>query len=157
MKTITKTKIFIFTLILVIVLMVIYCLFFSKTSSCNKDNVIVNNPNTVANVIVLPSLDNFEALNKQDFKNELEKGNTILIDVRTPEELTEHWIISENQKHIVYWSPDFETELNRLDKSKKYLIYCWHGARSNITKQIMKDNWFNYVKDLAWGISNWNK
>ena len=156
MKTITKNKIFISTLILVIVLMIIYCLFFSK-ASYDAVKSIENSTKIVQSQIVLPSLDNFEALSKQNFKEELNKGDTTLIDIRTPEELIEYWIISENQKHIVYWTPDFQTELNKLDKSKKYLIYCWHGARSNITKQIMKDNWFNYVKDLDWGIDNWNK
>ena len=156
MKTIPKTKIFISTLILVIVLMVIYCLFFSKTSS-DAIKTVNEIPEVTTNNTILPNLNNFETLNKQDFKTELENTDTILIDIRTAEELTKYWIISENQKHIVYWTPDFQTELNKLDKSKKYLIYCWHGARSNITKQIMKDNWFSYVKDLDWGIDEWNK
>ena len=45
----------------------------------------------------------------------------------------------------------------KLDKSKSYLLYCWHWNRSKFAMEIMKEKWFIFVKDLAGWIDEWIK
>lgn len=100
---------------------------------------------------------NFRAIEKEEFKNLLNSKDHILIDVRTPEELVIYWKIRENQNLITFWDPDFVDKINKLDKDKKYLLYCWHGNRSKAIMDYMKAIWFKYVKELKWGIDDWNR
>jgi rhodanese-related sulfurtransferase len=92
-----------------------------------------------------------------DFKKELSNSWVILIDVRTPGELVKYWKISENQINIDINNENFPEKIEKLDKTKKYLIYCWHGNRSSVARDYMKSKWFSYVKDLKWWIDAWEK
>ena len=99
---------------------------------------------------------NFETIWVEEFSSELESVETVLIDVRTPQELRIYGVISDVQMHIVFWSVDFEQEILALDRSQKYLIYCWHGHRSETIRNFMQANDFFWVKDLKGGIDLWN-
>jgi len=97
----------------------------------------------------------FAQISIWDFKKELENSEVVLLDVRTPWELVEFWKIRENQKLIDINEDDFSSEIKKLDKTKKYIVYCWHGNRSSTAREFMKKSWFNYVKDLKGGIDAW--
>jgi len=99
----------------------------------------------------------FGELNIDNFKKELEKSDTVLIDIRTKEEWEKFWIIPGTDKFIVYGHPLFEYQIEKLDKSKSYLLYCWHWNRSKFAMEIMKEKWFIFVKDLAGWIDKWTK
>ncbi len=99
---------------------------------------------------------NFLQINAQDFKKELQDKDVVLIDVRTSQELFIYWKIRENQLHIDMSLEDFVFEIAKLDKKKKYLIYCWHWNRTQVVREYMKSQWFIYVKDLEGGIDVWN-
>lgn len=99
----------------------------------------------------------FWQIDKDEFKKELDLGESILVDVRTPQELLHYWKIRDNQELITYGSSDFVEKINSLDKSKKYLLYCWHWNRSAAIRDYMKHIWFKWVKDLRWGIDAWNR
>ena len=99
---------------------------------------------------------NFSQISKEEFKIELEDRSSILLDVRTPEELPIYWKIRDNQILIDINNKNFVSEIAKLDKSKKYLIYCWHWNRSQVARDYMKEQGFSYVKDLRWGIDIWN-
>jgi rhodanese-related sulfurtransferase len=47
------------------------------------------------------------------------------------------------------YEDNFFDELGKLDKSKKYLIYCWHANRTGFLLNYMRNTGFEYVKDLA--------
>lgn len=96
----------------------------------------------------------FKRLVLNDFKKELQKEDSILIDLRTIGELEETWIIPW-AKQIDFYSPDFKSYLNSLNKSNKYLIYCRSGNRSSQALSIMKELGFKSVLELEWGINNW--
>ena len=100
---------------------------------------------------------NFEAISPEEFQSELDSGETILIDIRTPEELIKYWTISSTQLHYIYWAPEFAMQILALDTTKKYLIYCWHGHRSAAVRDFMQGNGFIWVKDLKGGIDAWNR
>jgi rhodanese-related sulfurtransferase len=88
------------------------------------------------------------------FEENKDNEDFVIIDVRTPEEFTtEHLPGAIN---INFSSPTFRDELNKLDKSKTYLIYCRSGNRSGQALTIMKELAFKEVYD-AGGISDWVK
>lgn len=99
----------------------------------------------------------FKQLRTSQFKELLEDPEYILIDLRTDSEREQYGQIRENQLHIEYSLLFFKSKLSDLDTTKKYLIYCWHGKRSEVSRNIMKDMGFEWVCDLEGGIDEWNK
>lgn len=97
----------------------------------------------------------FKTLSNVEFKRELENWDCILIDVRTDGERIKFWKISENQLNIDIYNPKATEQILALDKKKKYLIYCWHGNRSLVVLNFMKQNWFSWACDLERWIVNW--
>jgi len=97
-----------------------------------------------------------KTLSTPDFKQLLDSWDFDLIDVRTPGELMEHGVISKNQIHIDVSQSDAAEKIWLLPKSKKYLVYCWHGVRSRQVLEYMKNIWFLEVYDLEGGIDKWN-
>lgn len=89
-----------------------------------------------------------------EFKTELDKNSSIVLDLRTTDELEKTWTILWS-KQIDFYSSNFKEKLNSLDKNKKYLIYCKSGNRSSKTLSLMKDLWFTNVLELQWWINNW--
>ncbi len=77
----------------------------------------------------------------------------VIIDVRTPEEFAEEHI--ENAINLDYYSKTFRDELNKLDKNKKYLIYCRSGNRSGKALDIMAELNFREVYNILDGIIAW--
>ena len=102
-------------------------------------------------------VEKFTQISLEDFKTELETGKYTLIDSRTPGELETYGKISEDQTLINVNMPLWRIQVQKLDKSKLYLIYCWHGNRSATMREYMKEQWFAFACDLEWGIDAWNK
>jgi len=90
--------------------------------------------------------DTFEILRKQDY---------ITIDVRTPSEHTIEHI--PDSILIDIYSPYFKNEIEKLDKSRKYLIYCRSGNRSLHAAKYMLSVGFKTALNLAGGIIKWKK
>lgn len=86
---------------------------------------------------------------------EANRGNPdfVIMDVRTPTEFTEEGL--EGAVNIDYRSPAFRDELNKLDKSKSYLVYCRSGVRSRSAVDIMAELGFREVYNLVGGITQW--
>jgi len=81
--------------------------------------------------------------------------NFILLDVRTPEEFLEGHL--KNAVNIDIYGENFKEELNKLDKSKIYIVYCRTGQRSYSTVQIMKELGFINIFDMIEGILGWGR
>ncbi len=77
----------------------------------------------------------------------------VILDVRTPEEFANGHI--ENAINLDYYSETFRDELNKLDKDKKYLIYCRSGNRSGKALTIMEELNFSEVYNMVGGIIEW--
>ena len=45
--------------------------------------------------------------------------------------------------------PEFENIVNRLDKDKKYLLYCAIGSRSYALADYMNKNGFSQIYNLV--------
>ena len=79
----------------------------------------------------------------------------ILLDVRTLEEYNQGHI--PNAKLIdIQNPPNFLQELELLNPSKTYLVYCRSGARSSQACILMKNNGIENCFNLLGGINQWN-
>lgn len=76
----------------------------------------------------------------------------ILVDVRTPDEFNAGHI--KNAIDIDFENPNFVKEIQTLDPSKTYFIYCRSGNRSAQADAIMKQHSFASVYELQGGIMN---
>ena len=86
-------------------------------------------------------------------QNNKDSKKFVTIDVRTPEEYVAGHI--DNATNLDYYSSSFRDELEKLDKTKTYLIYCQSGRRSAASLEIMKDLGFKEVYNATGGITGW--
>ena len=89
----------------------------------------------------------------EKFKQKLDTNKFILIDVKTKKEHEKEYI--PGSRLIDFYGNDFKSNLNSLDKKKKYLIYCHKGARSSLALRLMNMLEFKEVYELKGGISSW--
>lgn len=92
-----------------------------------------------------------QLLDSQEFISKYKSmPDSILIDVRTPAEFNSSNISSSI--NIDYENPSFVSEINNLDKTKSYFIYCRSGNRSARAHRIMKDAGIENIYELKGGI-----
>lgn len=83
-----------------------------------------------------------------------ESEESVIIDVRTDDEFSTGYI--EGAVNIdFYMGNKFISDIDKLDKSKSYFIYCKSGARSGQTCELMKQKGFKKVYNLEGGILGW--
>lgn len=94
-------------------------------------------------------------LDSQSFQDQYSKDeNAVLIDVRTAGENSEARI--PNSQLIDIMSPTFQKNIETLDKSKSYYVYCRSGNRSYHAGLMMAQMGFEKVYNLAGGIIDWH-
>ena len=77
---------------------------------------------------------------------------TYLLDVRTPAEYATGHIAGAI--NIDYNSPDFKSNIDRLDRSAVYIVYCKSGNRSAKASQIMAENGFEHILNVTGGFDD---
>ena len=94
-------------------------------------------------------------LSQEEWIANLEKDeNGYILDVRTDDEVSEGYIPKAN--HIdIYLGQGFIDELQKLDKSKNYYVYCRSGNRSGQACAIMNSIGFENTYNLEGGFMNW--
>ncbi len=90
-----------------------------------------------------------------DLKTTGLKPGQILIDVRTPEEVAEGKI--EGAQEIDFMAPDFKAQLEALDKSKDYVMYCRSGGRSGKAAELMLELGFTRVTNITGGFMEYTQ
>jgi rhodanese-related sulfurtransferase len=107
----------------------------------------------------VPDSENLKAVTpKQAFEliqRNKSNPNFLILDVRTPEEFAEGYI--EGAINIDYYHPGFQADLNKLDKTRTYLVYCRTGNRSGQAFEFMKEQGFREVFHMDGGITVWRK
>lgn len=94
-------------------------------------------------------------LSQEDWVAQLEKdGNSFILDVRTEEEIEEGRIANSSNIDI-YLGQGFLDELEKLDKSKNYYVYCRSGNRSGQACAIMNSVGIENAFNLEGGFMNW--
>ncbi|MCB0443746.1 MAG: rhodanese-like domain-containing protein [Flavobacterium sp.] len=95
-----------------------------------------------------------KVVSKVEFNTMITKGKVQLIDVRTPNEFNDGFI--KGAKNINVNDPNFESEIQKLDKTKPVYIYCRSGARSQTAAKKMVALGFIQIIDLKGGYMNWD-
>ncbi len=95
-----------------------------------------------------------ESLDAKAFKSKLDATpNAVLLDVRTPEEVSKGAIAGA--VNIDFNNPDFEKKIEALDKTKTYFVYCAKGGRSSRAVDQMNAAGFTKIYNLTDGIVGW--
>jgi len=79
--------------------------------------------------------------------------NFVVLDVRKPEDFQKEHIA--NAMNIDFKSDSFSFKLDKLDKSKAYLINCYGGFRSKNTMKMMKEKGFQKLYNMKGGFMKW--
>jgi len=88
-----------------------------------------------------------------EYKKEIKKKDIQLVDVRTPEEFKEGHI--KGAKNIDFFSEDFITQFEALDKNEPVYIYCRSGNRSAKASKKLSEAGFKKIIDLQGGYKAW--
>ena len=77
----------------------------------------------------------------------------VILDVRTPDEYSEEHL--ENAHLLDVRSKEFEDELEKMDKNKKYFVYCKAGLRGCRAVDLMQAHGYKDVHNIKGGIDKW--
>ncbi|RSK41135.1 rhodanese-like domain-containing protein [Hymenobacter perfusus] len=78
-----------------------------------------------------------------EVKKTLAQPNTVLLDVRTPEEYAAGHL--PGAQNLNFRAPDVAQQLQRLDPKQTYVLYCASGNRSSKTAVLMQEKGFPQV------------
>lgn len=92
-------------------------------------------------------------MNVPDFAKKVSDKSIVLLDVRTPAEFASGHI--SGATNIDFESGTFESDIQKLDKSKSYAVYCRSGNRSGQATSLMAKDGFSTVFNLEGGLINW--
>lgn len=96
----------------------------------------------------------FKDLSPEEFKAKFEADkNAVLLDVRTAQEVSEGSI--KGHINIDAFATDFAQQIEKLDKSKNYYVYCRSGRRSANACQVMAQKGFKELYNLEGGYMAW--
>ena len=84
-----------------------------------------------------------------------QKPNTVVLDVRTPQEFAQGHVPGAVNMDIS--DPTFRKKLGALDKSKTYLVHCESGVRSNRAVNMMSSLGLSGLFDYHGGFRDWKK
>jgi rhodanese-related sulfurtransferase len=94
-------------------------------------------------------------LSQDEWTKQLESdNNSVILDVRTQDEVNEGIILNAINIDI-YKGQGFIYELEELDKTKNYYVYCRSGARSGQACGIMNQLGFKNAYNLVGGFMAW--
>jgi len=91
----------------------------------------------------------------EEFEKLAQAGTNIVLDVRTKKEFAAGRIAGA--KNLDVNSSDFEKELDKLDKTKVYLVHCASGRRSRVACEKMQQAGFRTLMEMSAGMRGWEK
>ena len=130
------------TLLLLICVPLIFCC--GEITNEKEDNKIIDKK-VVQKVL--------EDVNTENFQQLIEKGDGIIIDVRTSQEFNSGHIIDAT--NIDFSSDDFTDKLKIVRKDIPIYVYCRSGGRSSSAADKMEKLGFTEVYNLLGGIGSW--
>jgi rhodanese-related sulfurtransferase len=101
-----------------------------------------------------PKYENIIMVDSEEMKALLNEEEVQLVDVRTVEEFSEHYI--PGAENIVF-DDNFDLKLDNLNKEKPVVVYCRKGRRSKKCAEILSEKGFVKIYDLKGGITQWMK
>jgi rhodanese-related sulfurtransferase len=92
-------------------------------------------------------------LGVKEFSEKITEEGVRILDVRTPDEISEGYI--EGAQFVDFYHEDFKIEIDSLNKEFAYAIYCRSGKRSSQAMEIMQEFGFENLYNLEGGIIEW--
>lgn len=99
--------------------------------------------------------DSINVLSVENFETKSSKKNTLVIDVRTPEEVAEGHL--PGSVNINFLGENFAQEIDVLNKKTTYLVYCKTGIKSRKAADLMQKAGFKHVYMLEGGFTAWKE
>lgn len=97
----------------------------------------------------------FDNLNAVEFEKAMEiNPEAIVLDVRTPTEFQQGHL--KGAVLLDFYSPTIQADIDALDKTKEYLIYCRSGGRSASACNYMDQTGFAKVTNMTGGMMTWH-
>lgn len=93
-------------------------------------------------------------IEQDDFKSKMNDDNVVILDVRTPDEVSEGHV-KGMVHHDIFDQDNFLQFLDNLDRDKKYFVYCRSGNRSMQACMIMDQMGFTDTNNLVGGMNAW--
>lgn len=95
-------------------------------------------------------------LSQEEWAEKLQQDtNAFILDVRTAEEVEDGYIPGSVNIDI-YLGQGFVDEIEKLDPSKNYYVYCRSGNRSGQACAILNSKGFDNAFNLQGGFMNWD-
>lgn len=94
-----------------------------------------------------------EQISVRDVHQMLLISNVEVLDVRAKTEVEQGFIGGAEHIHAGY----LPKNLDRLDKSKTYLVYCAGGDRSSIASSFLQQQGFKHVVNVIGGFNAWKE
>ena len=91
----------------------------------------------------------------EDAVKKIGMNGVCVLDVRAPEERMRGYI--EGSENLNFYDLDFRNKLEKLDRSKTYIVHCAGGVRSVRAVKIMKELGFGSAYNLLGGFGAWVK
>ena len=98
------------------------------------------------------SISDIDPINLQMTLDEKKFEDSVLIDVRNPNELMKQGMIP---RAINQPLDEFRNNLPVIQKDKEIIVYCQRGVRGYVAALILKANGFKNVKNLSGGFAAW--
>lgn len=95
----------------------------------------------------------YESISPEQARELLSDEGAIFLDVRTPEEIAAGSIDKAVQIDVM--ASGFSTKVDKLDKTKTYVVYCRSGRRSANACNIMSKKGFGKLHNLKGGYLAW--
>ena len=110
---------------------------------------------TEKDLFLVHKIEKMANLSQEEWSSQLEQDdNAFILDVRTSEEVEEGYIPGSSNIDI-YLGQEFLEELEKLDKTKNYYVYCRSGNRSGQACAIMNNAGFKNTYNLEGGFMKW--
>jgi rhodanese-related sulfurtransferase len=104
-------------------------------------------------VLVVAGVSAAEDLARQAFAQELEKQKGLVLDVRTPGEVSKGKLVGASV--IDFNAEGFERKVALIARDKPVFVYCASGGRSGRAAELMAKLGFTKVSNLAGGYRAW--
>lgn len=92
-------------------------------------------------------------LTAAEFSAKIQDTSIVVVDVRTPAEFAAGHIA--RAINIDVDAATFESQVQKLDKSNTYAVYCHSGRRSGIATAAMAKDGFTSIYNLTSGFADW--
>lgn len=101
-----------------------------------------------------PTLQNvkLETITSGEIGKYLTQPELVILDVRTSDEYKDGHV--KNALNLDFYSPNFKSELEKLDKNKQYLVYCRSGNRSGQASRLMQQLGFMHIINMTDSFAN---